>query len=172
MLAKKFSEIGSGIVGDPNIEIKYQAYQRQLIINVLHHFNLMVFPKLFRYYNDPIFGSTSVHFLAQLTPKNYNVSFGENPVLDSVILTIPYSVKIKDDGYAIDSLYGEHPVKLSIFKNNFLLRDFDPNSDLDESQRYFSDGSLSNTEQLNASDLEGELLYTTLISFQVIKKLY
>lgn len=159
---KEFSEIGSGIVGDPNIEIKYQAYPAKTYNKRITPFQSNGLPKNFLgYYNDPVFGSTSVHFLAQLTPKNYNVSFGDNPVLDSVVLTIPYAVKKKDDVYTIDSLYGEHPVKLSIFKNNFLLRDFDPNSDLDESQRYFSDGSLSSTEQLNASDLEGELLYTT-----------
>lgn len=159
---KEFSEIGSGIVGDPNIEIKYQAYPAKTYNKRITPFQSNGLPKNFLgYYNDPVFGSTSVHFLAQLTPKNYNVSFGDNPVLDSVVLTIPYAVKKKDDVYTIDSLYGEHPVKLSIFKNNFLLRDFDPNSDLDESQRYFSDGSLSSTEQLNTSDLEGELLYTT-----------
>ena len=159
---KEFSEIGSGIVGDPNIEIKYQAYPAKTYNKRITPFQSNGLPKNFLgYYNDPVFGSTSVHFLAQLTPKNYNVSFGDNPVLDSVVLTIPYAVKKKDDLYTIDSLYGEHPVKLSIFKNNFLLRDFDPNSDLDESQRYFSDGSLSSTVQLNTSDLEGELLYTT-----------
>ncbi|MGB2316640.1 MAG: DUF4270 domain-containing protein [Flavobacteriaceae bacterium] len=159
---KEFSEIGSGIVGDPNIEIKYQAYPAKTYNKRITPFQSNGLPKNFLgYYNDPVFGSTSVHFLAQLTPKNYNVSFGDNPVLDSVVLTIPYAVKKKDDVYTIDSLYGEHPVKLSIFKNNFLLRDFDPNSDLDESQRYFSNGSLSSTEQLNTSDLEGELLYTT-----------
>lgn len=159
---KEFSEIGSGIVGDPNIEIKYQVYPTKTYNKRIAPFQSNGLPKNFLgYYNDPLFGSTSVHFLAQLTPKNYNVSFGDNPVLDSVVLTIPYSVKKSDDIYTIDSLYGEHPVKLSIFKNNFLLRDFDPNSDLDESQRYFSDGSLSSTEQLNTSDMEGELLYTT-----------
>jgi len=159
---KEFSELGSGIVGAPNIEINYQTYPAKTYNKRITPFQSNSLPKNFLgYYNDPLFGSTAVHFLAQLTPKNYNVSFGDNPVLDSVVLTIPYAVKKIDDVYTIDSLYGEHPIKLSIYKNNFLLRDFDPNSDLDESQRYFSDGSLSSTEQLNTSDLEGELLFTT-----------
>ncbi|CAI8402633.1 MAG: Uncharacterised protein [Formosa sp. Hel3_A1_48] len=159
---KEFSELGSGIVGAPNIEIKTQSYPVKSYNKRITPFQSNGLPKnLLGYHKDPVFGPTTVHFLAQLTPRNYNVNFGDNPVLDSVVLTIPYAVKKSDDEYTIDSLYGEHPVKLSIFKNNFLLRDFDPNSDLDENQRYFSDGSLSSSEQLNAADMEGQLLYTT-----------
>jgi hypothetical protein len=159
---KEFSEIGSGIVGDPNIEINYQTYPTKTYNKRITPFQSNGLPKNFLgYYNDPTFGSTTVHFLAQLTPSSYNVNFGDNPNLDSVVLTIPYNVKKVDDEYTIDSLYGDHPIKLSIYKNNFLLRDFDPNTDLNENQRYFSNGSLSDTEQLNPSDLEGELLYTT-----------
>lgn len=159
---KEFSELGSGIVGAPNIEIKTQSYPVKSYNTRITPFQSNGLPKnLLGYHKDPVFGPTTVHFLAQLTPRNYNVNFGDNPVLDSVVLTIPYAVKKSDDEYTIDSLYGEHPVKLSIFKNNFLLRDFDPNSDLDENQRYFSDGSLSSSEQLNAADMEGQLLYTT-----------
>lgn len=159
---KEFSELGSGIVGAPNIEIKTQSYPVKSYNKRITPFQSNGLPKnLLGYHKDPVFGPTTVHFLAQLTPRNYNVNFGDNPVLDSVVLTIPYAVKKSDDEYTIDSLYGEHPIKLSIFKNNFLLRDFDPNSDLDENQRYFSDGSLSSSEQLNAADMEGQLLYTT-----------
>ncbi|MDA9575575.1 DUF4270 domain-containing protein [Flavobacteriaceae bacterium] len=159
---KEFSELGSGIVGAPNIEIKTQSYPVKSYNKRITPFQSNGLPKnLLGYHKDPVFGPTTVHFLAQLTPRNYNVNFGDNPVLDSVVLTIPYAVKKSDDEYTIDSLYGEHPVKLSLFKNNFLLRDFDPNSDLDENQRYFSDGSLSSSEQLNAADMEGQLLYTT-----------
>lgn len=163
---EEFSELGSSIVGDPSIEIKNHTYPVKTYNKRITPFQSNGLPKNFLgYHNDPIFGSTKVHFLAQLTPKNYNVSFGDEPILDSVVLTVPYSVKKVDDDYSIDSLYGEHPVKLSIYKSNFLLRDFDPNSDLNENQRYFSDGSLSSTEQLNTSDLEGELLYTTTSFF-------
>ena len=76
---------------------------------------------LIGHYNDPNFGSTTAHFLGQLTPGVYNPSFGDNTVLDSVILTIPYFSKLDDETYTIDSLYGNGPIKLSIFKNDFFL---------------------------------------------------
>ena len=117
---KEFSELGSGIVGAPNIEIKTQSYPVKSYNKRITPFQSNGLPKnLLGYHKDPVFGPTTVHFLAQLTPRNYNVNFGDNPVLDSVVLTIPYAVKKSDDEYTIDSLYGEHPVKLSIFKIMF-----------------------------------------------------
>lgn len=159
---KEFSEIGTGIIGTPNIEIKFQSYPVKTYNKRITPFESNGLPKnVLGYHNDPVFGNTTAHFLAQLTPKNYNVDFGDSPELDSVVLTIPYTSRKIDEEYTIDSLYGEDAVKLSIFKNNFFLRDFDPNSDLDQNQSYFSDGSLSSAEQLNAAELEGQLLYTT-----------
>lgn len=159
---KEFSEIGTGIIGNPNIEIKLQSYPVKTYNKRITPFESNGLPKnLLGYYNDPIFGNTTAHFLAQLTPKSYNVDFGDSPVLDSVVLTIPYTSRKTSEEYTIDSLYGEDAVKLSIFKNNFFLRDFDPNSDLDQNQSYYSNGSLSSSEQLNTAQLEGQLLYST-----------
>jgi hypothetical protein len=42
-------------------------------------------------YNDPIFGTTSASIFTQIRLSNNNVDFGNNPVLDSVILKLPYS---------------------------------------------------------------------------------
>jgi hypothetical protein len=116
---------------------------------------------LLGYYYDPNFGGTTAHFLSQLTPQNFSPSFGNNPVLDSVFLTIPYSSKTDGETYTLDSLYGNGPVKLSVFKNNFFLRNFDPGSDLDDFQAYYSNGALSAAEALNPAELEAQLLYTS-----------
>lgn len=157
---QEFSEIGTGIIGNPNIEIKLQNYPVKTYNKRITPFQSNGLPKnLLGYYSDPVFGNTTVQFLGQLTPKSYTPNFGDSPELDSVVLTIPYKSQKTNEEYTIDSLYGEDAVKLSIFKNNFFLRDFDPNSDLDQSQSYYSNGALSETEQLNSAELEGQLLF-------------
>ena len=78
---------------------------------------------LLGFYHDPVFGGSSVSFVGQMTPRDYNPTFGTNTVLDSVILTIPYSSNastLEDvTTYELDSLYGSSPIKLSVFKNDF-----------------------------------------------------
>ena len=157
---KDFSDIGTDVIGNQNISVQSATYPVKTYNKRITPFQTNGLTKnLLGYYYDPNFGSTTVHFLAQLPPKNYSPNFGDNTRLDSVVLTIPYSSKKTDDVYTIDSLYGQTPIKLSIYKNNFLLRDFDPGSDLETTQSYYSNGRLSSTETLNPAELEGQLLY-------------
>ncbi|MFB1027664.1 MAG: DUF4270 family protein, partial [Flavobacteriaceae bacterium] len=62
--------------------------------------------------------------------------------------------------YELDSLYGSNPIKLSVFKNNFLLRRFDPSGSVDDFQNYYSNGSLTSGQLIESSQLEGQLLYS------------
>ncbi len=120
---------------------------------------------IFGYYNDPAFGSYSANFVGQLSPSIFNPQFGENVVLDSVILTVPYYSRVigtNEEGgsdYELDSVYADTPIKLSIYQNNYFLREFDPNLDLNQSQKYYSNGALSETVQITPADLEGQLIY-------------
>jgi hypothetical protein len=41
--------------------------------------------------NDNLFGVTSASFYSQILPSSFSVSFGTNPVCDSIILTLAYS---------------------------------------------------------------------------------
>jgi uncharacterized protein DUF4270 len=124
---------------------------------------------LLGYYFDPVYGTSIANFVSQMTPSAYNPTFGENVVLDSVILTIPYfsrAIETDDEGnstYQIDSIFGDTPIKLSVYKNNYFLRDFNPDSEFNEPQKYFSNGSTSLTNFINPLDLEGERLYEDLI---------
>lgn len=117
-------------------------------------------------YNDPLYGSTNASVVTQITPSIYNPSFGESVVLDSVVLTIPYfstSKEVKEDGetiYELDSVFGTSPIKLSIYENNYFLRDFDPNLGLNTPQKYYSDGS-TGIEHIDPSLLEGMLIIDT-----------
>jgi hypothetical protein len=157
-----YTEIGTDVINNQNISIDNQSYPAKTYNKRITPFQSNNLPSnLLGYYYDPNFGGTTAHFLSQLTPQNFSPSFGNSPVLDSVFLTIPYSSKTDGETYTLDSLYGNNPVKLSVFKNNFFLRNFDPGSDLDDFQAYYSNGALSASEGLNPADLEAQLLYTS-----------
>ena len=155
-----YTEIGTDVINNQNISIDNQSYPAKTYNKRTTPFQSNNLPSnLLGYYYDPNFGGTTAHFLSQLTPQNFSPSFGNNPVLDSVFLTIPYASKRDGEAYTLDSLYGNGPIKLSVFKNNFFLRNFDPGSDLDDFQAYYSNGALSASEGLNLADLEAQLLY-------------
>ena len=157
-----YTEIGTDVINNQNISIENQSYPAKTYNKSITPFQSNNLPSnLLGYYYNPNFGGTTAHFLSQLTPQSFSPSFGNNPVLDSVFLTIPYFSKTDGETYTLDSLYGNGVVKLSVFKNNFFLRNFDPGSDLDDFQTYYSNGALSASEDLNPADLETQLLYTS-----------
>jgi len=99
-------------------------------------------------YNDPNYGRTTASIVSEVNATNFDPSFGDNTVLDSVILTIPYFssiTEISEDGettYQLDSLFGDTPIKLSLFENNYFLRNINPAADeVSEQQIYYSDQS-------------------------------
>jgi len=159
----EFSEIGTDIVGTPGIEIKNKTYPVTTYNKKITPFQSNgLSENLLGYYYDDVFGATTVNFVGQLTPTSLAPDFGENTVLDSVVLTIPYNSTAtsgETTTYELDSLYGTDPIKLSVFRNNYYLRAFDPNGELDDTQNYYSNGTLAQGETLGASELEGQLLY-------------
>lgn len=97
-------------------------------------------------YKDPnnVFGTTAASFVSQVTPSTYDPDFGTNPTIKSAVLNIPYFSTLTnstDDSntYELDSIYGnqDKTYKLSIYRNNYLLRDLDPETNF-ESQAYYS----------------------------------
>ncbi len=166
---KDFASFDSGVINSENAinfstnNVEYTLTNRSEKINPVQTNNLPSF--LIGSYKHPQYGISSGSFVGQMVPDEYNHDFGDNVVLDSVVLTMPFysrGVDTSEEGditYEIDSVYGNSPVKISVFRNNFFLRTFDPFSDFDTSQRYFSNGSLSNSEIIDETQLEGELLY-------------
>ncbi|WP_250433386.1 DUF4270 domain-containing protein [Hanstruepera flava] len=112
-------------------------------------------------YNDPIYGQTTGSVVTQIVPTSFGFNFPEDIAVDSVILTIPYYAKnIGADAegtplYELDSLFGDEPVSLTIYQNNYFLRDFDPDSNLSEAQKYYSNSN----QTINFDNFIGELLY-------------
>ncbi len=154
-----FNNIESDVIGEENINfnvvktssnvLAYNKRLDSLRINNLRSSLLGVF-------NDPIYGTTTASIVSQLSPTTNNATFGINPVLDSVVLNIPYFSRQTGTSsasnipiYTLDSVFGNKnaPIKLSIYRNNFLLRDFNPNSQNVEAQNYYSNAfnNINNT---------------------------
>lgn len=168
---KDFASIDSDVVNSDNatnfstsfMKFPVRAYNKKVA-----PFQTNGLPSnLLGYYNDPVYGSSTVNFVGQMTPTAYNPTFGDNIVLDSVVLTIPFysrQTEIDENGnsnYQLDSIFGSESIKLSVYKSNFFLRDFNPNDDFDASQKYFSNGTSSSSDVISTSELEGQLLYQT-----------
>jgi hypothetical protein len=93
-------------------------------------------------YNDPVYGKSKYELVTQITMGTTDPNFGVEPVLDSVILYIPYfaeGTEIDDlITYEIDSVYGSDPIDIRIYESNYFLRQFDPSTGLQERQKYYS----------------------------------
>ena len=184
---KEYSTIDSSVLGkeNSNFEAKNEslpiiAYNKKL--NKVQVSGLS--SNLLGVFNDPALGQTTASIITQVTPTSFNPKFDTNPVIDSVVLRIPYysratGTETKGGNtynlYTIqDSLHGdpEAEIKLSMYHNNYFLRDFDPSgTNANQTQRYYSYGNINdnggkNSVTLNGSDiidfesLNDELIYS------------
>jgi len=166
---KDFTSIESDVINSDNAinfetkSIKYPIVTSSKKVNPVQTNNLPSF--LIGYNNHPIYGESTSSFVGQMIPNQYSPDFGQNTVLDSVILTIPYfsrGIETSDEGditYELDSVYGDEPIKISVYRNNFFLRSYDPYGEFDDTQKYYSNASLSDIESINQGQLEGDLLF-------------
>lgn len=141
-----FSEVGSDIIADNNFQtmlydsayVGVETYELDAVQTNLLPTNIL------GVYNDPVYGQRTASILTQLSLQEYPPDFGVNPVLDSVVLTLPYfSTEIgrTEDNvplYELDSVYGDQPYHLKISKSNYFLSDYDPETDFEEIQKYYS----------------------------------
>ncbi len=141
----EFNEVGGSLVGDNNFDaLLYKAAAldaHSLKLNSVQSNGLSSYALGF--YKDPKYGATTANVLAQLELSTVNPTFGDNPQLDSVVLTVPYfstieSQTLYDKTYTLDSVFGDNPVKLSIYESNYYLRQYDP-ADEYNPQAYYSD---------------------------------
>ncbi|RAR48034.1 DUF4270 domain-containing protein [Flavobacterium lacus] len=161
---KDFNTIGGSVIGDDHfqfgikdIDATVVAYNQDL--GAAQTNNLVINP--LGIYNNTAFGKTTAHFVTQVSlPGTTAQTFNPNPVIEEVILYIPYfSRKGTTDSegvatYELDSVYGASKLKLSVFENGYFLRDFDPNTQFTEAQRYYSDqmSDFENNKRGAASD--------------------
>ena len=176
---KDFNELGSNIVDDDNFNFDVddtktvKAYNQKL--GPIASNNLLI--NALGFYENPAFGTTQANFVTQVELSTLNpvfnnkstdlgVLYDELPVIDSVILDVPYFKTIKSTNsdqtidYQLDEVFGAKPYdqtaatidskfKLSVFESGYYLRDLDPGQSLAEQQLFYTDG----TTQANQIDL-------------------
>ena len=140
-----FETVGSGVIGQPNFSVDlYEDTELTAKTNSLAPVQTNNLPLyLLGVYDDPVFETQTASILSQVNLTAVNPDFGTEPVLDSVVLYIPYlSRQIEtedgDPAYALDSIYGSAPIKLSIYETNFFLNNLDPDTNFEQSQKYYS----------------------------------
>ncbi len=142
-----FVTIGADIIGDQvndaelyddGTVVSYSKLLLPIQTNGLPSYQLGV-------YNDPIYGKTTSNLLSQLFMDVPDPDFGYVPILDSVVLYVPFynelNITNTDSVYTVDSLYGNQPINISVYESNYFLRDIDPDSNFEEAQNYYSDQS-------------------------------
>ena len=181
---KDFSIIESEVLGIENanfstgaLDFPIVAYNKKL--EALQVNNLP--SNLIGVFDDPDYGTTVASIVTQIAPSvtSLNPDFGIDPVIESVVINIPYFSRIETlttstdtpSEYTLDSLYGpvDSSFKLSIYRNNYFLRDFNPLGGINNNQNYFSQTEalidpthnyVSNGTQLIDFDQHiGELIY-------------
>lgn len=161
---KDFNEIGTDIVGGDNNHYKdslevfaVKAYNQKL--GPVATNNLPINP--LGIFSNPAFGTTTANFVTQLEIASASLNRTFNnvdptlyqtlPIVDSVILNIPYFSKLKTTTtnsageivktYQLDSIYGtaNSKFRLSIHESNYFLRNLDPETQFTEQQVFFND---------------------------------
>lgn len=154
--------IGTDIIGEPGFNADLyddaEITARNNKLAPVQTNNLPV--NLVGAYNDGIFGVQTANFLTQVSLTGGSPNFGTEPVLDSVVLTIPYfhtEEEPNNDGsatYDLDSIYGSGPIKLSVHESGYFLNDFDPDTDFESAQKYYSD-----IQDVIENNLTGNVLF-------------
>ena len=161
---KDFNEIGTDIVGGDNNHYKdslevfaVKAYNQKL--GPVATNNLPINP--LGIFSNPAFGTTTANFVTQLEIASASLNRTFNnvdptlyqtlPIVDSVILNIPYFSKLKTTTtnssgeivktYQLDSIYGtaNSKFRLSIHESNYFLRNLDPETQFTEQQVFYND---------------------------------
>ena len=143
-----YNDVGSNIVGNDNYNIGAESYQVSAYNQKLGPVainNLPINP--LGIYTNPAFGTTTANVAVQVLLTVENPTISTHPLVQSVVLTIPYFSTLQStnsDGsgvYKLDSIYGQtvnSKIKLSVFEElKYIRSGFDPSTQL--SQIYYTD---------------------------------
>ncbi|TYP77088.1 DUF4270 domain-containing protein [Aquimarina intermedia] len=154
----EFSEIGSDVIGDVNFTdevysmqpLAYTTKLEKVQTSGLQGYQLGV-------YDDPVYGLSTYSILSQIQPTVDNPTFGRNAQVTSVYLNLPYQSTVigtaqNSDNetltdYKLDSVYGSMPIKLSVYKSDYFLKDFQVDS---EDGMVYYDNDIGQTLDRNA----------------------
>ncbi|WP_413999858.1 DUF4270 domain-containing protein [Flavobacterium sp. W1B] len=158
---KDYNSIGDGLIGDNHFDLNgefYDVLAYNQKTSAVQSNNLPI--NALGMYDNANFGTTTANFATQLTLDALSPTIGKNPVIESVVLTIPYFSTLKstdekgDHVYTLDSIYGpsDAKIKLSVYESGYFMRDLDPIGGFQEAQKYFTD------QNANFDDLKGSVL--------------
>lgn len=136
-----FETVGGNIIGEPDFNASlYDEAEISAVNNQLAPVQTNNLPLyLLGTYTDPVFGDQAASIVTQVSLSATSPEFGNEPVIDSVVLNIPYlSTQTGENQYKIDSLYGNSPIKLSVLESNYFLNSFDPETNFEKPQKYYS----------------------------------
>lgn len=192
---KDYNTVGADVFGDQNFE--FDVYNVQNIktfskaTGPVQSNNLPI--NSLGILNNPYFGKTTATLVSQIELATPGVNIGFNAVIDSVYLYIPYFVDGSQTAtdangnktYVLDSVYNYNEnakFKLEVFENNYFLNDFDPTTNFQDNQKYFSDqkadvdavkgvqlnnGDVSQNNQFTFSNKEKKIFKTNSSGFYV-----
>ena len=153
---KDFNEIGSDVIGDDHFGLIKNDSQTVLAYNSatgqVETSNQPI--NSLGYYNNPFFGKTKASVVSQVLLDTVNQTIGANPTVTKVELSLPYFSRLisrdatsGDSTYELDSIQGFsivndkkvfNKIKLSVYENNYTLRDLDASLNFLDVQRYYS----------------------------------
>ncbi len=144
---KDYNEIGSEIVGDDNFGFEKYSDASVLLYNQKIGpvaTNNLPLNKL-GIYNSPVFGKATANVITQISLSAQNITFGANPEVVSVELSIPYFSTLKSTDattgnrvFELDSIQGTSKIKLEVFESTFYMKDLDPSTGFQDGQKYYS----------------------------------
>ena len=168
---KDYNTIGSDIVGDGNFGFDSEIFEvsaHNQNTGPVQTNNLPV--NSLGYYNNSVFGKSTASLVTQLQLENVAPVFYDTPntiQIDSVYIYVPYYSELSstnadtgDKTYKeLDSILpikvaDRKSIKLSLYHSGFTLRDYDPASSFNETQKYYSD------QQPDVDAVKGAVLAT------------
>jgi len=152
---KDFNAIGDGLVGDDHFGLESEKYD-VLAFNqeVTPIQSSTMTPNALGIFDNPLFGTTTANFVTQVGLASYPLKVGDSPVIESVVLEIPYfshATATDSEGnttYELDSIYGDKngKIKLSVYESGIQMRNSYLSNGSQVPQFYFTD---QNTDFFN-----------------------
>ncbi len=144
---KDFNAIGGDLIGDDHFGLESEKYDVLSYNQEVTSVQSNVLPtSALGIYSNPVFGETTANYVTQVALVAYAPSIGEDPVIESAVLSIPYFSHVtvsNTDGshtYELDSIYGpaNGKLKLSVYESGYQMRSSFPSNGTELPQYYYT----------------------------------
>lgn len=169
---KDFNAIGDDLIGDNHFGLeseKYDVVAYNQEVTPIQSNGLAV--NALGIYDNPVLGTTTANYVTQLTLSAYAPTIGDEPVIESVVLSVPYfnhATGADPKGgslYELDSIYGDPKglIKLSVHESKVQMRSSYYDGGSQFAQMYYTNQDSSADDiNFNAPENKGILLNDSL----------